>query len=223
MAFDWIAGTALVVGIGSLALTWQSTKSAKKAIDTSIEIYEKQKEDSITEKKSFDDEKLNSIKIVIMYEITKIYLNYRRIMTSFEIIKKHDDFIILSELIASSEVLITTEHGDESSFNMNIPQICNDFLLLYDITMLDKKLALKLMGTDRLSIKIRETLNILNFIATNNKMDDNNKRMQAKIFVSDFNDNFITYGENIQDLYRLCTDNEESLESLYEYAKTKAN
>ncbi|MDF5911275.1 hypothetical protein P4W15_04750 [Morganella morganii] len=45
MAFDWIAGTALVVGIGSLALTWQSTRAAKRSIDTSIEIYEKQKRD----------------------------------------------------------------------------------------------------------------------------------------------------------------------------------
>ncbi|MBI6216170.1 hypothetical protein ACNARK_11935 [Proteus sp. DFP240708] len=58
MAFDWIAGTALVVGIGSLYLTWQSTKAAKRAIDTSIEIYNKQKVDNDKQK---EDERLNAI------------------------------------------------------------------------------------------------------------------------------------------------------------------
>ncbi|ARX34530.1 TPA: hypothetical protein O4G03_001586 [Proteus mirabilis] len=58
MAFDWIAGTALVVGMGSLYLTWQSTKAAKRAIDTSIEIYNKQKVDNDKQK---EDERLNAI------------------------------------------------------------------------------------------------------------------------------------------------------------------
>ncbi|WP_311753480.1 hypothetical protein [Proteus columbae] len=52
---DWIAGTALVVGMGSLYLTWQSTKAAKKAIETAVEIYEKQKNDfDINNKKNME-------------------------------------------------------------------------------------------------------------------------------------------------------------------------
>ncbi|HCT1398650.1 TPA: hypothetical protein OTO79_001858, partial [Morganella morganii] len=45
---DWalvVAIIAVIVGVGSLALTWQSTRAAKRSIDTSIEIYEKQKRD----------------------------------------------------------------------------------------------------------------------------------------------------------------------------------
>ncbi|USR63663.1 hypothetical protein NFC79_13065 [Providencia stuartii] len=79
----------------SLELTRESTRiaeeslqAAKESIDTSIELYEKQKKDILLEKNSFDNKKIESIKIVIRHELGKMYLNYKGIMTSFEIIKK---------------------------------------------------------------------------------------------------------------------------------------
>lgn len=70
MVFDWIAGTALVVGMGSLYLTYQSTKSAKIAIDTSIELYEKQKRDDDERRKKED---LNEIKAIRNIASTEAY------------------------------------------------------------------------------------------------------------------------------------------------------
>ncbi|WP_427195127.1 hypothetical protein [Morganella morganii] len=69
MAFDWIAGTALVVGIGSLALTWQSTRAARRSIDTSIEIYEKQKQDELITEKNKNENELNALKVMIYHDV----------------------------------------------------------------------------------------------------------------------------------------------------------
>ncbi|ENG7679373.1 hypothetical protein [Providencia stuartii] len=71
MAFDWVAGTALVVGIGSLILTWQSTRSAKRAIDTSIELYERQKQDEYNKKIESEKREKEAIRKVVAIELSR--------------------------------------------------------------------------------------------------------------------------------------------------------
>lgn len=71
MAFDWIAGTALVVGVGSLILTWQSTRSAKRAIDTSIELYERQKQDEYNKKIESEKREKEAIRRVVAIELSR--------------------------------------------------------------------------------------------------------------------------------------------------------
>ncbi|HIH4846407.1 TPA: hypothetical protein ACYSAQ_000614 [Morganella morganii] len=212
---DWalvVAIIAVIVGVGSLVLTWQSTMAAKRAIDTSVDIYEKQKKDSIIEKKSFDDKKLEAIKIVIAYEITIMYLNHIKIMSSFEIIKKNDNFIVYPGLRTSSDVIIDAQGDGNSSFNTDIPKISCYFSLLYDIKMLDELLALEIMGMNRATIEINNTLKILNFIVNNNT-DNNEKRKQIKEFVNNFNNNFINYDNRLKDLWDKCITT-ASLESM---------
>ncbi|MCB4815131.1 hypothetical protein [Providencia rettgeri] len=68
MDFDWIAGTALVVGIGSLYLTYQSTKSAKRAIETSIELYEREKNDAAAIASSNNEKELMALLKVTSYK-----------------------------------------------------------------------------------------------------------------------------------------------------------
>ncbi|MEY1276737.1 hypothetical protein AB7080_12235 [Providencia rettgeri] len=72
MAFDWIAGTALAVGMGSLYLTYQSTKAAKRAIDTSIELYEKQKQDEYNKKIESEKREKEAIRKVVAIELSRI-------------------------------------------------------------------------------------------------------------------------------------------------------
>ncbi|WP_340619097.1 hypothetical protein [Xenorhabdus entomophaga] len=66
---DWgliVAVIAVVIGMGSLYLTWHSTKSAKKSIDTSINIYERQKEDEVKNKILADKAKTKATWIHIL-------------------------------------------------------------------------------------------------------------------------------------------------------------
>lgn len=83
---DWVAGTALAVGVGSLALTWQSTRAAKRAIDTSIEIYEKQKIDEIKKDNELILRETIAIKSLLRIEIDKsisIYKNNKSFCDEF--------------------------------------------------------------------------------------------------------------------------------------------
>lgn len=81
MAFDWIAGTALVVGMGSLYLTYQSTKSAKRAIDTSIELYEKQKQDAAHAEEISKKKQLQSLCYLIQNEVSSNIIHMSKIVT----------------------------------------------------------------------------------------------------------------------------------------------
>ncbi|ATG17146.1 hypothetical protein CO695_12890 [Providencia alcalifaciens] len=90
MDFDWISATALVVGIGSLCLTYKSTTSAKRAIDTSISLYEKQKKDYEKKQEEENKRKLDAIKIIIMEDIKSNYFLFINIL---KIIKTISDGI----------------------------------------------------------------------------------------------------------------------------------
>lgn len=71
---DWVAGTALAVGVGSLALTWQSTRAAKRAIDTSIDIYEKQKKDNFYKEEDAANLKVLGMEYIINELTTDILI-----------------------------------------------------------------------------------------------------------------------------------------------------
>ncbi|SQI38089.1 Uncharacterised protein [Providencia alcalifaciens] len=84
MDFDWISATALVVGIGSLCLTYKSTTSAKRAIDTSISLYEKQKKDYEKKQEEENKRKLDAIKIIIMEDIKSNYFLFINILKDYK-------------------------------------------------------------------------------------------------------------------------------------------
>lgn len=85
MEIDWISGIALIVGIGSLILTWQSTKAAKKSIDTSIKIFESQQKIAFAGKKS----QFNTLRKLILDDIKWIRHELLQIEHRFDFIAQN--------------------------------------------------------------------------------------------------------------------------------------
>ena len=142
MDSDWIAGTALVVGIGSLILTWQSTRSAKRAIDTSIELYEKQKQDDDKKAKAISDKKLIAKIKIIESEIVRCYLEYMMFFNVCTAIKTRDSFsVTIGNYSNFTVVAIDTEKTDCVRGLIQLPKLdfTNDFI--NELYLLDEKLA----------------------------------------------------------------------------------
>ncbi|MBG5948726.1 hypothetical protein I5E72_03010 [Proteus terrae] len=78
----WYTKNSLDYTKKSTQIADESLKAAQKSIDTSIEIYNKQKKDSENEYEAKKKEKLFSLKYFILNEISTNYANYR-FMTNF--------------------------------------------------------------------------------------------------------------------------------------------
>ncbi|EPI5311202.1 hypothetical protein ACS638_000450 [Proteus mirabilis] len=142
MAFDWIAGTALIVGMGSLYLTYQSTKSAKRAIDTSIELYEKQKQDDGEKIKAINEKKLIAKIKIIENEIVRCYLEYMMFFNVCSAIKTRDSFsVTIGNYSNFTGVAIDAEKTDSVSGLIQPSKLdfTNDFI--NELYLLDEKLA----------------------------------------------------------------------------------
>lgn len=160
MAFDWIAGTALVVGIGSLALTWQSTRAAKRAIDTSIEIYEKQKQDN------FDNERkrLELLKNHIRNKLFSIKNSIDNLEIRLDVFMEYKEKGNVLERVFTDDksVLFVCKFNNQSELTLTFNY--------FDFAISDFKLDL---------IKLDSSGELANFIETievwKNKVNDNIK------------------------------------------------
>lgn len=142
MAFDWIAGTALAVGMGSLYLTYKSTKSAKRAIDTSIELYEKQKQDDREKTRFIDKKKLIAKINIIENEIVNCYMEYMNFFNLCTAIKNRDSFsVTIGNYSNFTGVAIDAEKTDCVSGLIQPTKLdfTNDFI--NELYLLDEKLA----------------------------------------------------------------------------------
>ncbi len=142
MTFDWVAGTALVVGIGSLILTWQSTRSAKRAIDTSIELYERQKQDDSEKIKAINEKKLTAKIKIIESEIVSCYMEYMMFFNVCTAIKNRDSFSLMIGNYANfMGISIDTENSNNVKGLIQPPELdlTNDFI--NELYFLDEELA----------------------------------------------------------------------------------
>lgn len=142
MAIDWIAGTALMVGAGSLYLTYQSTKSAKKAIDTSIELYEKQKKDDNEKIKAINEKKLIAKIKIIENEIVSCYMEYMMFFNVCTAIKTRDNFsVTIGNYSKFMGISIDAEKSNHVNGLIQPPNLdfTNDFI--NELYLLDEKLA----------------------------------------------------------------------------------
>lgn len=142
MAIDWIAGTALMVGAGSLYLTYQSTKSAKKAIDTSIELYEKQKKDDNEKIKAINEKKLIAKIKIIENEIVSCYMEYMMFFNVCTAIKARDNFsVTIGNYSKFMGISIDAEKSNHVNGLIQPPNLdfTNDFI--NELYLLDEKLA----------------------------------------------------------------------------------
>lgn len=134
MAFDWIAGTALVVGVGSLYLTYQSTKSAKRAIETSIELYEKQKKDDEERKKIENINEIRAIKNIACTESFAL-LQHVKFLHELSVTAVKADYIDKKSTQESNYngVFLIDKNKDviESSYVPEMPiKFSHDFILI---------------------------------------------------------------------------------------------
>ncbi|EPL0283647.1 TPA: hypothetical protein OUB26_001010 [Proteus mirabilis] len=96
MAFDWIAGTALAVGMGSLYLTWQSTKAAKKAIDVSIDLHHEQKIYEEEKNKEEIKRKVSALQNVIANTIVPLCQQTSSLCDMYYFLNKNNDILSVS-------------------------------------------------------------------------------------------------------------------------------
>lgn len=190
MDFDWIAGTALVVGIGSLILTWQSTRSAKRAIDTSIELYEKQKQDAEQAEKVSKKNQMQSLCFLIENEVSGNIIQMSKLIEFCE-------FVWNKELVAfdyndlGSEPFVeySIKNGDKGGFifTKHSYQVIDKYLL--EVSKIDSKLIADLLKL-RFTIEHYNNkflISLPNFIQAKPTVDELSKYIiDSKYFITEY-------------------------------------
>lgn len=201
MAFDWVAGTALVVGVGSLYLTYQSTKSAKRAIETSIELYEKQKKDDEIRVIKENNNEINALKTIIYEEVKNNYSNFRFV----------DDFIKITledKLIKFAyKTMVNKPYIDYSTTNeesilvplkIHSTKVMDNYLL--DASRLDEELITLLIETRRLTDNYNEAF-LLGF---NDFLSKNPSAIAVKIYLKETKGFHESYKDSCLATLRYC-------------------
>ncbi|MGJ7330294.1 hypothetical protein [Morganella morganii] len=192
MAIDWIAGTALVVGIGSLALTWQSTRSAKKSIDTSIQIYEKQKQDEENRKKEI----ISGYKNLISKEI---YCNrqwYEQWMKLFDAINSDGSVKIVNVLGKSHiEFIIDGKVDGIIPFKFHVNYTDS---IISEIATLDTELFFEILSLKNEINFLNEMLECIILLLKNNQSITN--------LILHVHERFKKFGEIMNKIEGLCSD-----------------
>lgn len=191
MAFDWIAGTALVVGIGSLALTWQSTRAAKRSIDTSIEIYEKQKRDEEERRKKI----ITGYKNLIAKEIYDNIQWYEQGIKLFNIIKTGKS-VSVANTFGKTHIKFNHDGKEDGIIPFKFHLKYTDSLLS-EISTLDTELFLEILSLKNKLIYCNEMLDCIYLLLKNNK--------NATNFIMQEYNSFKELGEIMNKIKSMCS------------------
>lgn len=203
MAFDWISATALVVGIGSLYLTYQSTKSAKKAIDTSIELYEKQKQDAFLADEDGKKNQIQSLCYLIQNEVSSNVILMREIVIFFDYVK-NSQLVSFSFKDLESEpfVVYKTKDGDRKGFifTRHSNKVINRYL--FEVSKLDNNLISELvkLGFSIEHYNDRFLISLINFFKLTPSIDDLSK------YINDSKGFLDEYNIRSKDILRYCSE-----------------
>lgn len=190
MAFDWVAGTALVVGVGSLYLTYQSTKSAKRAIETSIELYEKQKQDAALAEEVSKKNQIQSLCFLIENEVTGNIIQMSKLVGfcefawNKELVKFHYNDLGAEPFV---EYVIKNGNKDGFIFTKHSYQVIDKYLL--EVSKIDSKLIADLL---RLRFTIEHynnkfLISLTNFIQAKPAIDELSKYINdSKYFITEY-------------------------------------
>lgn len=214
---DWAlvaAIIAVIVGIGSLGLTWLSTRAAKRAIDTSIEIYEKQKIDSEQEIKKTKELKLKAIKNIVRSKLESNYVSYGGVIRVFDEIKSGNDIQILFQEFEFNDFTISCHDGKAKSFNKNIPPVCDSIEILYEVSLLDDDFSKMLIDLNDAHTMLIGVLDIFIKSANNTTYSEEFKLNNLRSVVSYFYYIIDGYGKLIEILYPICG-GDKSLSDIY--------
>lgn len=201
----------------SVQIADASLKASQKSIDTSIEIYEKQKKDDNYKKNKFNDAKSNAIKTVLAYRLSKAYMSQVQMLNTFRLVNTNDDTIIILDELGSGDFLAHSPVGGSMFFSYKLLPICDDFEMLYEIYMLDSKLGVKLININDLIIGFSDSINSLICILKLCKKNDI-KVEQVRSFFMKFEDQFLDYKERIEELFLHCSRTGKSISDIYNNA-----
>ncbi|EOF5040636.1 hypothetical protein ACK1M2_002158 [Providencia rettgeri] len=190
MAFDWIAGTALVVGVGSLYLTYQSTKSAKRAIETSIELYEKQKQDAALAEEVSKKNQMQSLCLLIQNEVSENKIKMIKLVEFCES-ACDKELVVFNYNDLGSEPFVAYELKSGSKdgfiFTKHSCQVIDKYLL--EVSKIDNKLITGLLKL-RYSIEHYNNkflISLANFIQAKPDIDELSKYINdSKYFITEY-------------------------------------
>lgn len=198
----------------SVQIADASLKASQKSIDTSIEIYEKQKKDDDYKKDHFNSAKSNAIKTVLTYRLSKAYMNQVQMIKTFRLINKHSDALIILDDLGSGDFFAHSPNGGSMFFSYKLTSICDDFEMLYEINMLDNTLGVKLININDLIIGFSDSIGTLICILKQCQQNEI-KIEQVRSFFVKFEKQFIDYKERIEELFLLCSKTGNSIEDIY--------
>lgn len=196
----------MIIGLGSLYLTWQSTRAAKKAIDISIEIYENQKIDDETKKEKENHLKLSAIKTIIREEIKDNYFLFIKVYKILEDIINNPDIKVMATLVNDAYLI---EQSDGFTALFKGQKYDNVQHYLFDTLILDRDISKAMIGL-KVSSMLYQTIStsFVSFILDNNTE-------YAKKLICEYFKSISQYKYEMELLYKLCSD--EDTKPISEY------
>ncbi|HHN8389728.1 hypothetical protein ABMZ76_08465 [Morganella morganii] len=196
----------------SVQIADASLKAARESINTSVEIYEKQKKDDLIKREKEDGLKLFSIKTMIMEEIKDEFLHFVRVNKILkDIVDCNSDFNV-NVLNISGITLVEYESPDSEPYSGIYKEpsydICKNFLL--DTLILDPIVAKKIINLNESSYIYKSSMSLIM-----SGLSDN-KKNEIKYLLSNIIDRVADYKKSMEELYESCSDDTTKALSLYE-------
>lgn len=200
----------------SLGLTRTSTKiaeeslqAAKQSIDTSVELYEKQKNDDEKSRQFINGKKLSAKKKIIENEIIDCYMKYMGFYNICQAIKSRSNFDITLGCFAKSIVIaIDNERNDGVRSLIYLPNLDFSNEFLDELYFLDEPLAEKISS---LKGHVFRCSNLINHIVGCIEQFEDDYEF-LKRFVKKFEYEIDAFKYELEKVYKLCSPDEVSLE-----------
>ncbi|MEX9974528.1 hypothetical protein AB7V88_02085 [Providencia rettgeri] len=202
----------------SLDLTMESTRfaeqsllAAKESIDTSLEIYERSKQDSVKQRNSHHEMQLKAIKNVIKYEVMTNFAIFHETYRALTTIKHDEYFTVIYDEEYNNRLLVICKNGSAISAKLVLPDLKKTHEFLYDSFMLNEALAKLLVSLLNERLRIDELFRNLTSLVMD--MEKNKKHLSPTI--SGMEKTLINFNELMDMVYRECDpDNKSIIEML---------
>lgn len=192
-----------MVGVGSLYLTYQSTRSAKRAIDTSIELYEKQKLDAEQAEEVSKINQMQSLCFLIQNEVSGNIIQMSKLVEFCEFAwNKEIVTFDYNDLGSEPFVEYVIKNGNKIGFLFarQSHHVIDKYLL--EVSKIDSKLIADLLKL-RFTIEHYNNkflISLANFIQAKPTVDELNKYINdSKYFITECQ-------RQSMDVMKYCTD-----------------
>ncbi|WP_368869965.1 hypothetical protein [Proteus mirabilis] len=193
----------------SSAISNESLTAAKKSIETSIAIYEKQKNDAELDKKSASDAKLKAIKNTIKYDVLGIYNFYLELLNVVNCIKNMNKFDLSYEKFFKNQLVVVGGGFFYSCFVDRISLQKTDNYM-FDSFLLDEELAHLIVSVGYEYIRIERCVTQIIFLLNKKDMES------LKTLIIKMDKNFSDYKNLLENIFDKCNSGGKTLQELLE-------